>query len=285
MQQPVQHRLHIVEAPDWKDAIITLLEPESPYQPWRYGFGEAHERDRVLLVLGTDPVSVVTRLADIGDDVRPHGAKFSMGWRGADVVDLATLAGLLDLGDDVFTDWRIDGEDAESIVLRLTDCRLPGEPFGRFGHSTMVAARNLLRFSGRCDGCDDLIDLRGSDARDNIFVHTVDPLPRPAPPSPVTTREAAVSRGWAAVRSTTGDWPAVVCRDCRDRIRLGEFASFMDFRFREHPVCPRCGSRRSHRIMYGMPNDPESIPPFVYAAGCCVREQQWHCGVCDHEWV
>jgi len=32
---------------DSKDAVIALLDDRSPYRPWRYGFGEAHEGDPV----------------------------------------------------------------------------------------------------------------------------------------------------------------------------------------------------------------------------------------------
>lgn len=39
MAQTIHHRLHILEAADWMDGVITLLEPRSPYRPWRYAFG------------------------------------------------------------------------------------------------------------------------------------------------------------------------------------------------------------------------------------------------------
>jgi hypothetical protein len=46
--------MHIVEANDWKDAAITLLEPRSPYQPWRTGPEPLRLDERVLAVLHTD---------------------------------------------------------------------------------------------------------------------------------------------------------------------------------------------------------------------------------------
>jgi hypothetical protein len=58
--QTTTERLHIVEGTDWKDAVIALLDDRSPYRPWRYGFGEAHEGDPVAIVLHTDPPSVMT---------------------------------------------------------------------------------------------------------------------------------------------------------------------------------------------------------------------------------
>ena len=62
MTQTGIDRLHIVEGTDWKDALIALLDDRSPYRPWRYGFGEAHEGDPVAIVLNTDPPSVMTAL-------------------------------------------------------------------------------------------------------------------------------------------------------------------------------------------------------------------------------
>ena len=53
---------HIVEGNNWKDAVIALFEPESPYRPWRHGFGKAHAGDPVAVVVYTDPASVLTRL-------------------------------------------------------------------------------------------------------------------------------------------------------------------------------------------------------------------------------
>ena len=39
----------------------------------------------------------------------------------------------------------------------------------------MAEVRMLLRFGGRRDGCEQVIDLTGEEARDRLFVHTVDP--------------------------------------------------------------------------------------------------------------
>ena len=62
MELSTDHRLHVAQSTDWKDAVITLVEPRSPYSPWRYGTVEAHEGDAVAFVLNTDPPSV---LADV----------------------------------------------------------------------------------------------------------------------------------------------------------------------------------------------------------------------------
>ena len=143
MPQTIHHRLHILEAADWKAGVITLLEPRSPYRPWRYAFGEARPGDYAILVLGTDPASVLTVLARVGDEGGLSGALVNRGYS-ADVVDLTTLAMMLDLGDSAFSSWRIDDDDAERVILALHESPVYGEPCYRWGHSSTVAARNLL---------------------------------------------------------------------------------------------------------------------------------------------
>lgn len=124
MSQTIHHRLHILEAADWKDGIITLLEPRSPYQPWRYAFGESRPGDYAIVVLGTDPVSVVTRLARIDHEGGLGGAV--LGLHGADLVDLATLAMVLDLSD-AFVSWRLDDDDAERVILAIHESPVYGD--------------------------------------------------------------------------------------------------------------------------------------------------------------
>jgi hypothetical protein len=52
--------MRIVEANDWKEAAITLLEPRSPYRSWLSGPEPLRAGERVLAALRTDPVSVLT---------------------------------------------------------------------------------------------------------------------------------------------------------------------------------------------------------------------------------
>lgn len=90
--------MHVLEAVDSKDGAITLLAPNSPYRPCAVRLGEARSGDYDMLVPGTDPPSVLTVLASVGDEVALGGALLSS-WRyGADVVDLTTLAMMLELG-------------------------------------------------------------------------------------------------------------------------------------------------------------------------------------------
>jgi hypothetical protein len=238
-----------------------------------------------MLVLGTDPVSVLTVLSRIGDDGALGGSMLNLRWHGANVVDLTTLVMMLDL-PDAFTGWRLDDDDAERVILALHESRVHGRPFHAWGHSSLVAARNLLQFRGYCDGCGDPIDISGEEARDNVHVHTVAPLARPEPWSPFRTPVSPGQRRphMASLRQSATDWPAILCRFCHHGMRDGGFRSFVEFRFTQHPECPHCGAARTQKIVYGMPADPESWGPWLSIGGCCRKDEKWHCTVCDHNW-
>ncbi|MCK0173881.1 hypothetical protein [Mycolicibacterium sp. F2034L] len=286
MSQTIRHHLHVLEAADWKAGIITLLEPASPYRPWRYGFAEARPGDYAMLVLGTDPVSVLTVLARIDTEEWPGGAMLDLRRYRANVVDLTTLAMMLDL-EDAFTSWRFDDADAERLILALHESPIHGEPSYRWGHSSVAAARNLLRFDGDCDGCGATVDLSDSDARRQVHVHTADPRLRPEPDSPIWTsaRQERSHHYRISPRETVTDWPAVLCQACHNQMRGGGHTSFIEFRFATHPQCPRCGAKRTRRIQYGMPaTGPDTWGPWLLMAGCCLEDEDWYCDVCEHRW-
>jgi len=276
-------RLHILEAADWKDGIITLLEPTSPYRPWQYAFGESRPGDYAIVVLGTDPASVLTKLARI-DHEGPLGGALLRDYR-LDLVDLTTLAMVLDL-PSAFDIWRFDDDDAERAILALHETPIHGRVAYRWGHSSVAAARILLRCNGKCACCAEEIDLSGHDARDRVHVHTVDPIPRPVPDSPIRTYDkSGPARPYQAwLRESARDWPGVLCDRCHVRMRDGHFRSLIDFQFNRHPACGECGARRTQSIGYGMAMDPESWAPWRTMGGCCPREETWRCEVCLHEW-
>lgn len=285
MSQTTRPRLHVLEAADWKAGIITLLEPSSPYRPWRYGFAEARPGDYAILVLGTDPVSVVTVLARIDTEEWPGGAMLDLPRYRADVVDLTTLAMMLDLSD-AFTTWRFDDDEAERLILALHESPVYGEPFYRWGHSSVSAARNLLRFRGDCHGCGATIDLSGADARSQLHIHMAEPRKRPEPDSPIWTSawniDPALYR--TSPTETVTDWPAIICRSCHDRMRGGGHTSFVDYRFSLNPPCPRCGAQRTKAISYGMPANPSEWGPWLAMGGCCPKDEKWFCDGCEHKW-
>lgn len=231
MTQTITERLHIVEGSDWKDAVIALLEPDSPYCPWRHGFGEAHVGDPVAVVLNTDPVSVLTKLAYIGDDGDPGCAVIDSPSWGSSLLELNTLAMLLGLEHSVLTVWRLEGYAAVKMELALRECRHRDEPDSRFGHTSLAAARTLLHSGGACDGCDNDIDLAGPEARDQVYVHTVDPCRRPNPTPSILPRTSgppsATTHSPHAIVAVSGYglagrtvWPVPRPRACR---RLSQF--------------------------------------------------------------
>ena len=234
-------------------------------------------------MLGTDPTSVLTRLARVDEDGGLTGAVTGT-YHAGDLVDLTTLAMMFDLRD-AFTSWRLDDDDAEQVILALHQSPVHGRPFYRWGHSSVAAARILLDFDGDCHGCGEHIYLDGTDARDNVHVHTADPRPRPDPDPPFRTDGPCEREPYRAeIRRSAYDWPAVICTRCRDRMRNGNFHSFVDFRFAQNPECPSCGGRRTKTIQYGMPSAPEAWGPWLQIGGCCPKGEKWCCDVCDHRW-
>ncbi len=60
---------------------------------------------------------------------------------------------------------------------------------------------------------------------------------------------------------------------------------------REHPPCPKCGSRKVAQIVYGLINVTDEFKKFldrgdVLLGGCCVDSDSpsWHCHQCQHDW-
>ena len=289
MTQTITERLHIVEGSDWKDAVIALLEPDSPYQPWRYAFGEAHVGDPVAVILDTDPVSLLTVVGRIGGDGNPARAIIELPYRYVSVIDLATfvMAVGLEYDNDPRNVWRLDGDAAVRMELALQECRYRISQGDRSGHTSVAAARVLLHSGGRCGGCDMGIDLTEENARDQVHIHTVAPARRPSSIPPIKTR---IRRGdYDEVepsinpRPLLTDWPAVLCDHCHDRMRDGGYHSVVDYRFAQHPTCPSCGGRRTQSIFYGMPATFD-FPPWKNAGGCSRKESRWNCELCWRTW-
>ena len=111
--------MHIVEANDWKDAAITLLEPRSPYRPWRTGPEPLRAEERVLAVLRTDPVSVLTV---IGYADANGNATFGR-YTSLDLLDATTLALIAEIPrtKDPRLNWTLDDSTGEDIELALEE--------------------------------------------------------------------------------------------------------------------------------------------------------------------
>jgi hypothetical protein len=137
MTQTITERLHIVEGSDWKDAVIALLESRSPYRPWRYGFGEAHQGDPVAVVLNTDPPSVLTGLGRIGVDGRLDRAVVEWRYPAPVLIDLATLTMVVafEHDQDPRHAWQLRGDAAIQMELALTECAYRDDSSMRFEHT------------------------------------------------------------------------------------------------------------------------------------------------------
>jgi hypothetical protein len=248
--------MRIVEAKDWKDAAITLLEPRSPYRPWLSGPELPRPEERILAVLRTDPVSVLTTVGYA--DARGN-ASFGR-YTALDLLDVKSLALIADVWRprDLQQKWVLDESTADAVEGALEDLRFHEDPLTLFGHTSLAKARIVLKSRGTCAGCDKNIGLRGLAARDRIHVHTVDP----------PTRAGGLA-----------DWPAVVCKRCRGA--MGD--NFLDFRFARHPQCPQCHGSRTMKAMFGVPVSLY-VEPWRHLRRRSVSEEEWTCSECGHMW-
>lgn len=93
------NRIQVVRATAWREAVIKILEPRSPYRPWRVPAG-IKRGDAVLAVLDTNPVSVIADIREVGVDgsaLRALGGFLDSGlpWREPPaLLELATLRAL-----------------------------------------------------------------------------------------------------------------------------------------------------------------------------------------------
>jgi hypothetical protein len=256
--------VHVIEGRPWMDALISVMEPRSPYRPWHAADG-IEPGDAVIAVLDTDPQSVLAGVGIVGPDGDVDHAIAA--------IDRFHLSGLLELGTlNMLADSKVRPEAGpvfhrapDDVVAAIGDY-IPATSDALFGHTSLAVARVLLESGGMCTGCERQLDLTREDARDRVHIHTAD---LPGPEAPELDGEA--------------DWRAALCDSCHDRMRRDGFTSFLDFRFALHPRCPSCSAQRSLSTMYGMPMRPVE-EPWIAAMGCCVQPWEWLCGSCGHEW-
>jgi len=178
----------------------------------------------VEFVLNTDPHSILASVAHVNGSRELREATVSSPLGGANAVESRTLANMLGFDAQL---GHFDGNDALFVQEALDEYRYNFAPGSRFGHDDIATVRTLLRFDGRCDGCNQEINLTGLETRDQLFVHTVDAQMR------------RTSR-WLGYP----DWPDVMCRQCRDRMADEGHDSFVVYKFSLNPECPQC---RGHR--------------------------------------
>jgi hypothetical protein len=74
-----------------------------------------------------------------------------------------------------------------------------------------------------------------------------------------------------------------LCPRCVTRMDDGGYTSLLDFRFSQHPKCPKCGAERTQRALFGHPSTFD-IPPWLDMRGCCRTPDDWTCTMCTHQW-
>jgi hypothetical protein len=267
--------VRIITGKPWKDAIISVLEPRSPYRPWSTDGVEAG--DAVIAVLDTEPVSVLAGIGIVGADGDVDNAIAS--------IDRFYLSGLLELGTlNMLADFVIRPRERTVYHHRSPDAILttigsytPSTVEALFGHTSLAAGRVLLHTAGTCTACNRKLDLTGNNARDRVHIHTADPF---------ADKSASDMPGiWDHALPAPSDWPAVLCPSCHTKMRKEGFTSFLDFLFSLHPRCPKCSAQSSMSAMYGMPAGPVE-EPWIATMGCVVIEScaEWVCGECGHTW-
>lgn len=240
-------RIHVVVSDRWQDAVTSLLQPASDHRPWRHGSQTVTPGEPVVMLLDTEPRSVVTSLGRVGVEggLDRIDADEDEHW----LMPVSALGGP-DFGfdDDVVDTWLLEGEVAEQLAAELDRHRFWDGAV--WGHHTMAAAAIVLRSDGRCAGCH-------RRTRSGLEAWTVD--------------------------LDGGDYPVALCKRCRRRIADNGFGTFLDFKLAQNPDCPECGAHRTLSVAYGMPVQHLMVPWHRYA-GCCVSAEEWSCVECDHSW-
>jgi len=277
-------RVHVVVGTPWKDAVISLLEPSSPYEPWPDVL-DARRGDGVVVVIDCEPRLVLPYVLRVEFEGGAGQAitQSRQSCPGPAVAVSRVGAGLDGLRDRC---TLFEGAQAAALVGELDRHRFDGDDEFPFGVTSMAEAAVLLESNGRCSGCDKALGLGGENAREKVAIWTVAEArvqPEAAPPEEPQLDDLDGSDGpWLPTMPV--DWPAALCLKCQDAMREGGFETFLDYRFSRHPACPRCGQRRARRAVFGMLSSFTGIGPWHDARGCCDTPDNWTCAMCGHRW-
>lgn len=252
--------VRLIAGVPWQDAVIRLLEPQSPLRPWR-STTPVKAGEAVVVVLDTDPQSVIAAVGVVERDGDVDGA--------ITAVDPFYVNGLIELGSlNMLADFVVSPEESavyhsqslDKVVQTIGHCN-PSTAHALFAHTSLAAARVLLRSRGRCTGCDRPLALTNKGARDNFHIHTT---------SPQQARSGV-------------DWPAALCASCHRNMGFFGFTRFLDYKYLLHPSCPSCSAQRTREAVYGMLAQPVD-EPWIDPVGCDVAPENWICVECGHRW-
>ncbi|AEV71513.1 hypothetical protein MycrhN_0883 [Mycolicibacterium rhodesiae NBB3] len=274
-------RIHVVVGTPWDDAVISRLEPSSPYQPWPE-VPDARPGDGIVLIIDSDPRLVLPDVMLLDSIGAVSGAIASSSAWFSPAEPVSQVGCGVDALDERSTLFK--GPEAAALFAALDRFGFECDDSLLFGDTSMAQAAVLLESRGRCSGCDKALELHGPDARVDVGIWTVDELRYEAPrvePESIEVDDEFDSRRLPALPV---DWPAALCIACQAAIRDGYFDTFLDYRFSRHPACPRCGERRSQRALFGMLPFDVRIEPWRDARGCCVTADNWTCARCGHRW-
>ncbi len=163
MSEPfTPNRVHVVVGTPWKDAVISFLEPRSPYRPWPE-VPDARRGDGVVVIIDCAPrlvlpdVMPVNVHGAVSDAIASHSAWFSS------AVPASKVGCGLDALDERCT--LFEGPEAAALVGALDRHRPDRDDELLFGDASMAQAAVLLESRGRCAGCDKALELHSPDAR------------------------------------------------------------------------------------------------------------------------
>lgn len=250
---------------------------------------DARPGDGLVVIFDCEPRIVLTHMERVGLTGRIRLAMklmSSQGWNDAAAVSQVGV------GLDAITDSYalLEGAAAAEVAQALEVHWLNVNVADKFGHSSAVAARLLLDTDRRCTGCDRELDLTDAGASNDIEIRTVDALKfrkaHDEAVAPIESDDNDLDYLLEQRRPPTVpvDWPAVLCRECRNHMSDNGFRNFLDYRFSYHPACPQCGGRQTQRALFGMPMFETIVPPWRHTRGCCVTEENWTCTLCTHRW-
>lgn len=254
-------RLRIIEGRPWKEALLCVLEPYSPYRAW-YPSGEAQSGDVGVVVVHTEPRTVLCAVPIESEAALRHTIAQQCRHGGAALPTVAKVEQTAGMSLSEAEGQPLDSAAVMSLIQAANDYQV-GLPQDRTGESSAAAGRILLQSGGRC-ACCDALDPAVAGPQD-IVIHQVS----------------------QADFDGERDWPALLCAACQAAMAAAGMRSVLDYQFSLRPACPFCAAQRTLMISYGKPTYAwaMNMPGWVRSGGCCVDySKTMECERCGFQW-